>query len=201
MPETTRSTLSVKPSNGNATQSEGAPTPSSLVTRICMSQFPIIKLRFAMLDLRHRHANAGASVLDLRLDYNPACIISFMFRLFRNTFYLLLLYSLPSCTSQTPRGPLQSELYVYRFDPPAFIEFSDAFQPVKEIPFSVPLYCSLLNTFPTPIGKYMVIELNCPHGQVVLFLDTETNSVIQPVNDPDSHFLAWTPDGKAAYLK
>jgi Tol biopolymer transport system component len=49
--------------------------------------------------------------------------------------------------------------------------------------------------------------LNCPNGQTVLFLDTSSSlragsgSVTQPVTDSDSHFLAWTSDGEAAYLK
>ena len=55
----------------------------------------------------------------------------------------------------------------------------------------------------------MAIELNCPNGQTVLYLDTstllsagsESGSVTQPVTDSDSHFLAWTPDGTAVYLK
>jgi len=55
----------------------------------------------------------------------------------------------------------------------------------------------------------MAVELNCPNGQTVLFLDTsislnagsESGSVTQPVTDSDSHFLAWTPNGDAAYLK
>lgn len=47
----------------------------------------------------------------------------------------------------------------------------------------------------------MAIELSCPNGQTVLFLDTATNSVNQPISDSDSHFLAWTFDGSAAYLK
>ena len=47
----------------------------------------------------------------------------------------------------------------------------------------------------------MAIELNCPNGQTVLFLDTGSAAVTRPVIDSDSHFLAWTPDGKAAYLK
>ena len=56
----------------------------------------------------------------------------------------------------------------------------------------------------------MAVELNCPNGQTVLFLDTstpsaahgsESSSITQPVTDSDSHFLAWTPDGQAAYLK
>jgi len=56
----------------------------------------------------------------------------------------------------------------------------------------------------------MAIELNCPNGQTVLFLDTSTPSagqgsesatVTQPITNSDSHFLAWTRDGRAAYLK
>jgi Tol biopolymer transport system component len=51
------------------------------------------------------------------------------------------------------------------------------------------------------VGKFLLIELNCPNGQTVLFLDSVSNSVTQPVTDSDSHFLAWTSDGEAAYLK
>ena len=56
----------------------------------------------------------------------------------------------------------------------------------------------------------MAVELNCPNGQTVLFLEastplavqgSESGFVTQPVTNSDSHFLAWTPDGKAAYLK
>ena len=111
-----------------------------------------------------------------------------------------------SCTpSSTP--PPQTSLIVYRFDPPAFIEYSADFQLIKEIPFSIPPTCGLNNTFPAPIGKFLLIELNCSNGQTVLFLDTSTSlsassgSTTQPVTDTDAHFLAWTSDGKAAYLK
>jgi Tol biopolymer transport system component len=47
----------------------------------------------------------------------------------------------------------------------------------------------------------MLIELNCPNGQTVLFLNVNSASVTQPITDSDSHFLAWTQDGKAVYLK
>jgi Tol biopolymer transport system component len=136
----------------------------------------------------------------MRDDYNPACIISFMRR---NLFivYCLLVTVLFSCNSQTQQPSLQTTFYVYRFNPPAFVEFSNDFQMTKEIPFSIPINCGLLNTFPAPIGEYILIELNCPNGQTVLFLDTNTASTTQPITDSDSHFLAWTPDGKAAYLK
>jgi len=47
----------------------------------------------------------------------------------------------------------------------------------------------------------MAIELSCPNGQTVLFLDTDSASVTQPILDSDSHFLAWVPDGQSIYLK
>ena len=47
----------------------------------------------------------------------------------------------------------------------------------------------------------MAVELSCPNGQTVLYLDTNTASVTQLISDSDSHFLAWTSDGSAAYLK
>lgn len=140
------------------------------------------------------------------LDYNLAFIMSFMrhpsfFFPLSSYFSLLTSLLLFSCTPQTPPPPLQTSFYIYRFDPPAFIEFSPDFQPIGEIPFSVPPNCGLFNLFPAPLGEYMAIELSCPNGQTVLFLDTVTHSVTQPVTDSDSHFLAWTSDGHAAYLK
>jgi Tol biopolymer transport system component len=121
-----------------------------------------------------------------------------VFSFFLPLSFLLLL---ASCTSPTPQPSFQAAFYIYRFEPSAFIEFSKDLQRGKEIPFDVPLHCGLLNTFPAPIGKYIVIELNCPNGQTVLFLDTDSSTITQPVTDSDSHFLAWAPDGKAAYLR
>jgi len=81
------------------------------------------------------------------------------------------------------------------------MEFSPGLQPIKEIPFSIPADCSLLDVYSAPLGRYLLIELSCPNGQTVLFLDTDSGSVNQPVQDTDSHFLAWTADGRAVYLK
>ena len=116
------------------------------------------------------------------------------------SFILSFLFLLSSCTP-SPTPPSQSSFIVYRFNPPAFVEYSADFQLTREIPFSIPPSCELNNTFSAPIGKYLLIELNCPNGQTVLFLDTESGSTTQPVTESDSHFLAWTSDGKAAYLK
>src|SRR3990172_9983249 len=115
------------------------------------------------------------------------------------TVYFLLITL--SCTPHTLETPLLASLYIYRFKPPAFVQFSEDFQPVGESPFAVPPGCELFNTFPSPLGKHMAVELNCPNGQTVLYLDTNTAAVTQPVTDTDSHFLAWANDGGAAYLK
>ena len=115
--------------------------------------------------------------------------------------YLFLL----SCTSATQiptrQTVFQTSIYIYRFNPPALVEFSEDFQRLKEIPFAIPPNCGLFNIFSPQVGKFIAIELNCPNGQTVLFVDFETASVTQPVTDTDSHFLAWTLDGDAAYLK
>lgn len=113
-----------------------------------------------------------------------------------------------ACTASPTPFP-QASLFIYRFDPPAFVEYSADLQPVDEIPFHLPPDCGLYNTFPAPLGPVLLIELSCPGGQTVLFLDTSTSlsassesaSVTQPVTEADAHFLAWTSDGEAAYLK
>jgi hypothetical protein len=121
-------------------------------------------------------------------------------------FHCIVIPILFSCTPQPPQTS-QTTFYVYRFNPPALVEFSKDFQPVSEIPFSVPPNCGLFDVFPAPSGPFMLIELSCPNGQAVLFLDasssfsTSSASVTQPVTDSDSHFLAWTSEGKSVYLK
>jgi Tol biopolymer transport system component len=120
----------------------------------------------------------------------------------RPAFCLLLFSFLFFSSCSTPPIPAaQPFLYLYRFNPPAFVQLSQELQPVKEIPFSIPPDCSLLDAFPAPAGSLLLVELSCPNGQTVLFLDTDSGSVTQPVTESDSHFLAWSPDGKSAYLK
>jgi hypothetical protein len=152
----------------------------------------IVLVQVYMAPRRHYSTNGRF------FDYNPACIILFMYR---STFYSLFLSLLIISCKPAPEPTLYPYFYVYRFNPPALIEFSEEFQPVKEIPLSIPINCGLLNLFPAPIGEFIAIELSCPNGQTVLFLDTNSASTTQPVTEFDSHFLAWTPDGKAIYLR
>lgn len=149
--------------------------------------------------------------MDLRSsgDYNLACIIPSMRGGFPipfpcsplSSFLICLSFFilLPSCS--VPARTLQTSLLVYRFDPPAFVEFSPDHRPVNEIPFPLPVHCGLFDLFPAPVGGFLLVELSCPSGQTVLFLDTESVSTAQPVTDTDSHFLAWASDGRSVYLK
>lgn len=119
----------------------------------------------------------------------------------RIAFYLLLAALLLFSCSPTPQASIRTSLYLYRFDPPAFVELSGDLRPVREIPFSLPRSCSLFDVFSAARGTLLLIELSCPSGQTVLFLDSESGSVTQPVTDTDSHFLAWSEDGESVYLK
>ena len=114
--------------------------------------------------------------------------------------YCSFLFHLSSCQPAPPPS-FQTTFLLYRFNPPAFVEFSGDFQIINEIPFSIPPQCGLNNTFPAPIGRFLAIELNCPNGQMVLFLDTDSTFISQPITDADSHFLSWAPGGQSAYLK
>jgi dipeptidyl aminopeptidase/acylaminoacyl peptidase len=118
-----------------------------------------------------------------------------------SSFVFLLSFFFLSCIPQSAPPLLQTAFYVHRFEPPAFVEFSEDFQKVGEITFDIPPHCGLFNVFPSPVGKFMAVELSCPNGQTILFLDTTTKTVIQPVSDTDSHFLAWESNGESAYLK
>ena len=127
--------------------------------------------------------------------------MSLMQRRLHITQYAILMSFLFLLSCTTPAQPLTTSLVIYRFDPPAFLEYSQDLQLVKEIPFSIPPNCGLYDTFPAPVGKFLLIELSCPNGQTVLFLDIESGASTQPVTSSDAHFLAWTLDGKSAYLK
>ena len=121
-------------------------------------------------------------------------------------YCLLFTILLSSCLPDIPLLPVPTSsaptaLFVYRFEQPAFVGYSENLQITKEIPFSFPVSCGLYNAFSAPIGQLLAVELSCPNGQSVLFLDTNTGTITLPFTDTDSHFMAWTSDGSAAYLK
>ena len=142
------------------------------------------------------------TLVDIYFDNLTRLYNSSMSRYLRMHFVLIFtLCSLLFACAPSPALPLETTLLIYRFEPSAFVEYSLTYEPINEMPFSIPPNCGLNNTFPAPLGKYLLIELNCPNGQTVLFLDTEAGSSTQPITASDAHFLAWATDGKAAYLK
>lgn len=133
-------------------------------------------------------------------------IILLMRRTLITAHCLLVIFVISAClpgivSSPPPASPPAAVFFVYRFELPAFVGFSADLQITEEIPFSYPVNCGLFDTFPAPRGQFLAVELSCPNGQSVLFLDTETGAITLPFSAADSHFLAWQSDGLAAYLK
>ena len=116
---------------------------------------------------------------------------------------LTLLFSActPSSSATSSPPPLSPVLYVFRLDPPALVELTADYQPVRDIPFSIPAGCQLDNIYPSPRGAYLAVELDCAFGQTVVWVNTDTGEVRQAYTESDSHFLAWVSDGQAIYLK
>ena len=81
------------------------------------------------------------------------------------------------------------------------VELSADGRVVHELPVTVPEGCVLGTVFAPPIGGTLAIEFSCSFGQAVVWLDTRSGKMSQPVTDSDSYFMAWAPDGQAAYLK
>ncbi|MEW6404305.1 MAG: hypothetical protein AB1649_21105, partial [Chloroflexota bacterium] len=71
----------------------------------------------------------------------------------------------------------------------------------QEIPLVFPPDCGLSDIFSAPQGTLLAVELSCSFGQSVLFLDPATGSVTPAFSEADSHFLAWTSDGRSAFLR
>jgi Tol biopolymer transport system component len=79
----------------------------------------------------------------------------------------------------------------------------DAQPPVGEIPLVAPAGCGFGLLAPAPNGPLTAIEWQCadgPRTQVVDLNDKKTFSLVDDAS-LDSHFLAWSPDGKSVYLK
>jgi Tol biopolymer transport system component len=124
-------------------------------------------------------------------------------RLPRSVFFILHLSSFiflfSSCSSPTPL-PLftESSLFVFRFTPPAILEYDSNFNIAREIPLNPS--CPLTATHVAPSGQYLALELECGNGPLVQIVDTFTGESTTPFPDMDSHFLAWDLDN-GLYLR
>jgi Tol biopolymer transport system component len=114
--------------------------------------------------------------------------------------FLSMVLALLACAPERPVLG-KTTLYVYRLDPPAFLQVDEAWRSVREIPFVSPEGCALGSVHAAPRGGVLALEMNCAFGPAVLALDSQTGIVRQLVTDSDSHFLAWAPDGRSIYLR
>ena len=99
------------------------------------------------------------------------------------------------------QAPSESGLYVFRTGQPALVELSAGRRVLHETPLAAPEGCSLDQLHAAPAGGALAIEFSCAFGQAVALFDSAGGAFSQPVADADSHFLAWTPDGRSLYLK
>lgn len=95
--------------------------------------------------------------------------------------------------------PETAAFYVVRLDPPALLEYTSDFTLQRELPLNLP--CGLAAVFPAPRGPLLALELTCINGPVVQVLDTESGGTTTPFTESDSHYLAWTPDGRGLILR
>ena len=118
----------------------------------------------------------------------------------RFIFALVSLVSLLGCSTPS-RAPSVTILSVFQLEPAALVELGVDSRMQRELPISVPDGCTVDNMFGPPVGATLAFELSCAFGQAVVWLDTDTGKLTQPVTDSDSHFMGWVPDGTATFLK
>ncbi|MEW5938043.1 MAG: hypothetical protein AB1750_00155 [Chloroflexota bacterium] len=120
-------------------------------------------------------------------------------RLLRLLFIFHLSSFIFACSSPTPI-PLSSasSLFVFRFNPPALLEFDSHFALARELPLNLP--CPLIAAHAAPRGRFLALEMECANGPLVQIVDVTTDEVKTPYPSVDSHFLAWGYDD-SLYLR
>ncbi len=130
----------------------------------------------------------------------------------RFTFCFLLFTFLTSCASSpdpsTSSGqrsePVTPQLIFLNADGSGtwqLVSQFDLHSPSTTLPFTLPAHCSVYNLYPNPAQPLLVVELLCGDQARVEIFDTQTGKTFIPVEETDSRFLAWTPDGRQIYLK
>jgi WD40 repeat protein len=129
---------------------------------------------------------------------------------------LFFLFSalLTSCAPVASPGALF--FYIRQGDAPTLVLLRDpdSHSPVGEIPLASPPDCSFWSLSPAPTGPLAALEWQCPSGPLTQVVDTSplpavavqglgSQKIVSLLDDPsiDTHFLAWSPDGRSVYLK
>ena len=116
--------------------------------------------------------------------------------------FLLSLF-LISCAPASSQGTLF--FYVRQGATPTLVllDNPESAQPRGEIALAPPPGCDFWSLTPAPIGPFAALEWQCPFGLVTQLIDTRDGKISFLLDAPtlDSHFLAWSVDGKNVYIK
>jgi WD40 repeat protein len=134
------------------------------------------------------------------------------------TFSFFLLTFLSSCASSpdpSPFGddttdsgqrlePVTPQLVFLNLDNAGtsqLVAQTNTHSPFFALSYSISPNCSVYNLYPNPVQPVLAIELLCGDQARVDVYDLQTSKTFIPIEDTDSRFLAWTPDGKQIYLR
>jgi Tol biopolymer transport system component len=120
---------------------------------------------------------------------------------------LLLLTSceIPGIGGAPASSPGALFFYIRQGDAPTLVLLRDpdSHSPMGEMPLASPPDCSFWSLSPAPTGPLAALEWQCPSGPLTQIVDLDGRKISSLLDDPsiDTHFLAWSPDGKSVYLK
>lgn len=117
----------------------------------------------------------------------------------------LLAVFLPACVSVSATQTAPLFFYLRLAESPRLVLQStpDSPQAQAEIRLPAPADCDFWSLTPAPAGPYLALEWQCPAGPLVQLVDSRARTVESLLDPPapDSHFLAWSPDGRFIYLR
>jgi hypothetical protein len=119
----------------------------------------------------------------------------------RLPFYILLFTFLTSCASSPNLPTVTPQLIFLNLESWQLVSQPALSSPFSVLPYSIPANCSVYNLYPNPAQSLLAIELICGDEARIEVYDAQTGKTFIPVEDTDSRFLDWTPDGKQIYLK
>lgn len=84
-----------------------------------------------------------------------------------------------------------------------WLDTPNATQSLGEIPLNAPSGCAFGSLSPAPNGPFVAVEWQCADGPRTQAANLDEKKAYFLLDNPssDSHFLAWSPDGKSIYLK
>ena len=88
-------------------------------------------------------------------------------------------------------------------DPTLTIMDTPASTPRQQIALNPPADCSLYALRPAPVGRWIVVEWECPFGPAVELFDSASGESHFALADPsiDSRLMGWLPDGRSLFVK